>query len=117
MTTQLESARKGTVSSEMKAVAAQEGLDATLILDHVAKVKIVIPCNPNRKHQKIVGIGKDLCTKVNASIGTSSDICEIGLEVEKARAPEEKQTCNMCLDFGAIKKGMEIFETDIREKR
>ncbi|MDZ7664016.1 MAG: phosphomethylpyrimidine synthase ThiC [Desulfotignum sp.] len=47
--------------------------------------RIVIPCNPNRKHQKIVGIGKGLRTEVNASIGTSSDICDIRLEAEKGQ--------------------------------
>ncbi|EMS78260.1 phosphomethylpyrimidine synthase ThiC [Desulfotignum phosphitoxidans] len=90
MITQLESARQGILTSEMKAIAGQEGLDETFILDHVAKGEIVIPCNPNRKYQKTVGIGTGLRTKVNASIGTSSDICDIGLEVEKARAAEEE---------------------------
>ncbi len=90
MTTQLESARQGILTSEMKAVAAQEGLDDTFVLDHVARGEIVIPCNPKRKHQKIVGIGTGLRTKVNASIGTSSDICDIRLEVEKARAAQEE---------------------------
>jgi phosphomethylpyrimidine synthase len=92
MITQLESARQGILTSEMKAIAGQEGLDETFILDHVAKGEIVIPCNPNRKYQKTVGIGTGLRTKVNASIGTSSDICDIGLEVEKARAAEEECT-------------------------
>jgi phosphomethylpyrimidine synthase len=91
MITQLESARQGIFTSEMKAIAGQEGLDETFILDHVAKGEIVIPCNPNRKHQKTVGIGTGLCTKVNASIGTSSDICDIGLEVEKARAAQSER--------------------------
>lgn len=37
--------------------------------------------------------------------------------VRAARAPEQKQTCTMCGDFCAMKKGMEIFESDITEKR
>lgn len=90
MTTQLEFARKGQLTSQMKAVAAQESLEKAFILDHVARGEIVIPCNPNRKHQKIVGIGTGLRTKVNASIGTSSDICDIGMEVQKARAAQEE---------------------------
>lgn len=28
-----------------------------------------------------------------------------------------KETCTMCGDFCAMKKGMEIFETDITDKR
>jgi phosphomethylpyrimidine synthase len=42
---------------------------------------------------------------------------DIAEAVRSARAPEEKQTCTMCGDFCAMKKGMEIFETDIIEKR
>lgn len=90
MTTQLEFARLGTVTEEMKVVAKAEGLSEQFICAHLAKGEIVIPCNPKRKHQNIVGIGTGLRTKVNASIGTSSDICDIGLEVEKAQAAEQE---------------------------
>ncbi|MDD9302933.1 MAG: phosphomethylpyrimidine synthase ThiC [Desulfobacter sp.] len=90
MATQLESARKGKLTREMKAVAQAEGLSEAFILNHVAKGEIVIPCNPNRKSQNIVGIGTGLSTKVNASIGTSSDICDIGQEEAKARAAQDE---------------------------
>ncbi|MHC4886775.1 MAG: phosphomethylpyrimidine synthase ThiC [Planctomycetota bacterium] len=50
----------------------------------------VIPCNPGRKGQKVSAIGNGLRTKINASIGTSSDICDIDLEVAKAKAAEEE---------------------------
>ena len=90
MTTQLEAARQGIVTEEMKTVAASEGLSETFVMDHVAKGEIVIPCNPNRKHQKVTGIGTGLRTKVNASIGTSSDICDIDHEIAKAKAAEEE---------------------------
>ncbi len=91
MITQLEFARQGTLTSQMKAVAAREGLNETFILNHVAAGEIVIPCNPVRKHQSVIGIGTGLRTKVNASIGTSSDICDISLEVQKAAAAQEEQ--------------------------
>ncbi|MFA5905964.1 MAG: phosphomethylpyrimidine synthase ThiC, partial [Desulfobacula sp.] len=90
MITQLESARKGILTREMKAVAEAEGLAQDFVLSHVAKGEIVIPCNLGRKHQKIVGIGTGLRTKVNASIGTSSDICDLELEIEKAKAAREE---------------------------
>ncbi len=90
MTTQLEHARKGILTPEMKIVAEKEGLNEQFILDHVAKGEIVIPCNPNRKNQIITGIGTGLRTKVNTSIGTSSDICNIDLEVEKAQAAQQE---------------------------
>ncbi|RMD80643.1 MAG: phosphomethylpyrimidine synthase ThiC [Lentisphaerae bacterium] len=87
---QIEQARQGIITEQMQAVARQEGLDAELIRERVALGQIVIPNNPNRPHQKVVGIGKGLRTKVNASIGTSSDICNIAHEVAKARAAEEE---------------------------
>ncbi|MDA3787572.1 MAG: phosphomethylpyrimidine synthase ThiC [Desulfobacula sp.] len=90
MTTQLEYARQGTITKEMKIVAQTEGLSEAFIMEHVAKGEIVIPCNPSRKHQKVTGIGTGLRTKVNASIGTSSDICDIDLEVQKAKAAQEE---------------------------
>ena len=88
MKTQLEEARQGRITPAMKAVAEDEGLPQELIRDYVSRGEIVIPCNPNRPSQKIIGIGTGLRTKVNASIGTSSDICDLDQEVEKARAAE-----------------------------
>lgn len=88
--TQIELAREGVFTDIMKAVAAQENLSEELIRQRVAAGEIVIPCNPNRIKQKVVGIGNGLRTKVNASIGTSSDICDIDMEVRKAKIAEEE---------------------------
>lgn len=90
MTTQLEYARQGKLTKEMAFVAKTEGLSAQFILDHVARGEIVIPCNPNRPDQIARGIGTGLRTKINASIGTSSDICDIEQEIAKAKAAEEE---------------------------
>ncbi len=90
MLTQLESAGQGIVTKEMKAVADKENKCSKEICELVAKGEIVIPNNTTRKNQIVSGIGTGLSTKVNASIGTSSDICSIELEKEKARAAEEE---------------------------
>jgi len=90
MKTQLELARDGIISEQMKKVAADENFNPEIIRARVAAGEIVIPCNPARKNQKVVGIGTGLRTKVNASIGTSSDICSIEGEVRKAIAIEEE---------------------------
>jgi len=89
--TQIELARKAIITDEMKKVATEEGLAADWICDRVAEGRIVIPANPNRKQQKAVGIGYGLRTKVNASIGTSSDIKDLDLEIRKAKAAEEEK--------------------------
>ncbi len=85
MATQLELARQGEITPLMARVAADEGLAPGLVRARVAAGEIVIPNNPNRAGQKVVGIGTGLRTKVNASIGTSSDIYDIELEKSKAR--------------------------------
>lgn len=85
--TQLERAAKGEITEEVRTVALSERLDTDVVRERVASGKIVIPANKNRK-KKIIGIGKGLRTKVNASIGTSTDIADIRMEVEKARIAE-----------------------------
>ncbi len=90
MKTQIELAREGVVTSQMEQVAKDEDFSPEVIRMRVAKGEIVIPNNPNRKGQIVRGIGTGLRTKVNASIGTSSDICDIDDEVRKAKAAEEE---------------------------
>ena len=91
MKTQLELAREGIITPQMRQVAMDEDIAVETIMQGVARGHIVIPCNPNRPEQKVVAIGRGLRTKVNASIGTSSDINSIELEVSKARAAEEEK--------------------------
>ncbi len=86
--TQVEFARKGIITKEMEVAARSENASVDRIRELIAEGKIVIPNNLNRK-ARIVGIGKGLRTKVNASIGTSSDIVDLKAEVEKARAAED----------------------------
>jgi len=88
MLTQIESARQGIITPQMAAVAADEALSAEFVRGMVAEGRIVIPWNHNRR-PKAAGIGFGLRTKVNASIGTSSDIIDYQAEVAKARAAQE----------------------------
>jgi phosphomethylpyrimidine synthase len=90
MKTQLELARKGIITDNMQQVADQEGFNPETICSKVAMGEVVIPGNPNRPGQKAVGIGMGLRTKINASIGTSSDIHDIDLEKRKALIAEEE---------------------------
>ncbi len=89
MGTQIEQARRGIVTPQMNTVAFDEQLEPEYIRRMVAEGKIVIPWNNVRKPLKIAGIGKGLRTKVNASIGTSSDIVDYQAEVRKALAAQE----------------------------
>ena len=88
MTTQLQMAQQGVITEEMNEVAASEGLEAELIRQRVEDGQIVI-LSGRHQEKRVVGIGKGLRTKVNASIGTSSDVCDIEHEKRKARIAEE----------------------------
>ncbi len=88
--TQLEAARAGIITEEMKAVAKEEGIGVEELKELIAKGEVIIPKNKNRKHMsKILGIGKGLRTKVNANIGTSSDYVNYPEEIEKLKAAVE----------------------------
>jgi phosphomethylpyrimidine synthase len=87
MPTQIENARQGILTPQMAAVAEAEGVSPEYVRRMVAEGRIVIPWNHGRR-PKAAGIGKGLATKVNASIGTSSDIIDYSAEVAKAMAAQ-----------------------------
>jgi len=87
MASQVELATQGILTTVMQEIASQEGLAPEIIRQRIAEGQIVIPLNANRL-SRIVGIGRGLRSKVNASIGTSTEIMDIAVEVRKARAAE-----------------------------
>jgi phosphomethylpyrimidine synthase len=87
--TQLEIARKGEISPEMKTAAVAEGVAAEVIRERIAKGTIVIPANINHRGLAPRGVGEGLSTKVNANIGTSSDFGDENTELEKLRVAVE----------------------------
>ena len=87
MATQIESARQGIITAQMVTVAKNEGLTEEFVQQMVAEGKVVIPNNIIRNPLS-TGIGKGLRTKVNASIGTSSDIVDYDAEIRKAIAAQ-----------------------------
>jgi phosphomethylpyrimidine synthase len=89
--TQLELAREGTLSPQMRAVAQKEGIDPETVREMVAEGFVVIPANINHKGVEPCGIGKALRTKVNANIGTSSDYGDVNTELEKLQAAASAQ--------------------------
>jgi phosphomethylpyrimidine synthase len=83
--TQLEQAKNGSVTREMKSVAEREPLTGEQIRDDIATGKTVIlksdlhDCVP-------VGIGRGLKIKINANIGTSGYNNDPAMEMEKLAA-------------------------------
>jgi len=88
MATQLEIARDGTISDEVRSVAKVENVDAALVRDELAGGRLVIPANKRHLTSGLVpvGIGRVLTTKVNANIGTSSVRSSVDAELEKMQA-------------------------------
>lgn len=90
--TQLESARLGIITPEMKRVAEREGhLTQEQVRDEIAAGRLVIPAN--RTHLKYnldpMAIGRATKTKVNANMGASPVSSGTDEEVEKLRWAEK----------------------------
>ena len=84
--TQLQAARAGRVTDEMKAVAAYEGWDAEALRQEVAAGRVAIPANHAHTCLHPYGIGRKLKTKVNVNLGTSRDCMDPEMEWGKVRA-------------------------------
>lgn len=83
--TQMEAARKGIVTKELKAVSEKEQLSVETLLPLVAEGKVIIPCNKLHKCIAPNGIGSMLRTKINVNLGTSRDASELSSELEKVK--------------------------------
>jgi len=83
--TQLEKARKGLITEEMKIAARAEKVAPEYIRSGLVDGAIVICRNNKHKSIKPLAIGKGISTKVNANIGTSKDHTDINLELKKLK--------------------------------
>jgi phosphomethylpyrimidine synthase len=92
MTTQRQSALKGIVTPQMKAVAKDEARSAAEIRQGLAQGTLSMPFNPLHKNCRAVGIGQGLKTKVNANLGTSADYPQLKTELKKLAAALEAKT-------------------------
>src|SRR5262245_39269781 len=83
--TQIEAARNGVVTEEMKFVAAREDLDAELVRDEVARGRMVIPANKVHLTKRLepMAIGVAAVCKINANIGNSAVTGTVDDELEK----------------------------------
>jgi len=84
--TQLEQARKGTITTEMKEAALAEGRGAEEIRADVEAGHTVVIKNTKRRGTRAMAVGRGLKTKVNANIGTSGDKADIDEELAKLHA-------------------------------
>lgn len=90
--TQMEAAKKGIVTHEMKVVAEKESISLNKLTELMAKGQVVIPANINHKSLSPEGIGKGLRTKINVNLGVSGDMKDYSMEMTKVKT---------AIDFGA----------------
>ncbi|RZL21566.1 MAG: phosphomethylpyrimidine synthase ThiC [Rhodococcus sp. (in: high G+C Gram-positive bacteria)] len=81
--TQLECARAGVITPEMRYCAVREGVSAELIRSEVARGRAVIPANHRHGELEPMIIGKKFAVKINANIGNSAVTSSVAEEVEK----------------------------------
>lgn len=94
LVTQIDFARAGQITPQMKEVAEREHRDPEYIRERVADGRVAIPANivHIKKGMRAFGVGEGLSTKVNVNLGISGD---------KADAAEEWKKVKIAEDFGA----------------
>ena len=85
MSTLIRAARSGRVTDEMKLVAREEGVSPEKIRDRIASGRVIILRNIVHENVKPRGVGQGLTTKVNVNVGTSPQVCNLDLEIEKVK--------------------------------
>lgn len=81
--TQMHYARQGLLTEEMDHVAKREDLPPSLVMEEVARGRMIIPANINHANLEPMGIGIAARCKVNANIGASPTTSDVQQEVEK----------------------------------
>ena len=82
-TTQMDAAKRGIITEEMKKVAAKEYMEPEALRELVAKGQVIIPANKNHKALDPNGIGHALTTKINVNLGASRDAEDWEVEYQK----------------------------------
>ena len=88
-TTQMDAARQGIITPELRKVAEDDRIDEERLRKLVAEGKVCIPANRNHRSLKPCGIGNALRTKINVNLGTSRDCMDMDAEMEKVREAVE----------------------------
>jgi phosphomethylpyrimidine synthase len=84
-TTQMDAARKGIQTKELLAIAEKEQWEPDKLMTLVAEGKVAIPANKLHTCLNPNGIGSMLKTKINVNLGTSRDLNDLDLELEKVQ--------------------------------
>ena len=91
LVTQMDFARAGQVTPQMREVAEREHRDPEYIRERVADGRIAIPANivHIKKGMRAFGVGEGLSTKVNVNLGISGDKADAAEEWKKVAIAEK----------------------------
>ncbi|AAY79560.1 phosphomethylpyrimidine synthase ThiC [Sulfolobus acidocaldarius] len=81
----IEEARRGIITDEIKSISKLEKVSPEKVRKRIAEGKIMLLRNVKRPSKKLVPIGKGLTTKININIGTSSEVIDLDMELEKVK--------------------------------
>lgn len=84
-TTQMDAAKKGIITKQLRLVAQEENIDIELLRQLVASGRVAIPANKRHTSLSPKGVGEKLRTKINVNLGVSKDCCDLELELAKAK--------------------------------
>ena len=88
-TTQMDAAKLGIVTEQIKIVAAKEKMTVEELMPLVASGKVAICANKNHKCLDPEGVGSMLRTKINVNLGISRDCKDYDVEMKKVNAAVE----------------------------
>ena len=82
-TTQMDAARKGIVTPQIKTVAEKEHMPVDKMMQLVAEGKVAICANKHHTCLDPEGVGSMLRTKINVNLGVSRDCKDYNIEMQK----------------------------------
>ena len=82
-TTQMDAARKGIVTPQIKTVAEKEHMPVEKMMELVAEGKVAVCANKHHTCLNPEGVGSMLRTKINVNLGVSRDCKDYDIEMQK----------------------------------
>lgn len=116
--TVIGAAVEGRLTDEMVMLSRIEGVSVYKVRDRIARGQLIVVRNAgyfDYERVRLVGVGRGVSTKVNVNIGTSSEVVDLGMELDKVRVANKWGDTLMDLSVGGDLD--EVRRSIIRESR